>query len=277
MNSYRYGLVVLSYNHPELTAKTISSVLALGYPEQQIVLVHNGSDSKHILALKNQFVKLEHLVLEKNHGYSGGANRGLEKAFETFEKVLFLTNDIEVTRLPEVIQHNYDICTPLIWKRNSNKVDSIMGALDKRTGKLRHFKSLADYHKRFDHEWIYPPGTAFTLNKKCFEKLAGFDETFHTYWEDVDLGLRAQKQGFSIGHHDDIQLRHKIGKTCHQDRFYTLYLFQRNRKRLMKKHRLLSLRFYLSYTKDMLQLFWRICVKPNPQTPLRLWWKALYD
>lgn len=277
MNSFSYGLVVLSYNHPDLSAKTLSSILNLGYPPQQIILVHNGSQKKHIDQLKEQFSGLTHFVLHQNKGYSGGANQGLKEAFKNFQQVLFLTNDIEVTALPFQISKNEDIATPLIWKRKTDQVDSLMGGLDIRTGQLKHFKSESDIHARSSSEWLYPPGTAFSISRECFEKLNGFDESFHTYWEDVDFGIRAQKMGFSIAHSPEIQLRHKIGKTCHKNRFYTLYLFQRNRKLLMKKHNWLSSRFLFSYGSDMLRLLFRICLNPNPQAPLRLWWKALND
>lgn len=273
MKPYSYGVVVLSYNHPELTAKTLSSVLNLGYPASQIVLVHNGSSAQHTQNLRVAFPEIQHLVLHENQGYTGGANHGLKKCFEIFSDALFLTNDIELTQLPTHLKTKFDVCAPLIWKRNSTQIDSVLGSLNIKTGSLQHLKSFQDVK----HDWIYVPGTAFTIKKKCFEDLQGFDESFHTYWEDVDLGIRAHKKGFTLGHHDEVQLRHKIGKTCHKDRFYTLYLFQRNRRRLMKKHDWQSPSFLWAYSKDMLKLFLRICFKPNPQVPLRLWWKAIYD
>lgn len=276
MNSYSYGLVILSYNHPELTAKTLSSVLNLGYPENQVVLVHNGSEPVHLKTLHEKFPHLQHLVLTKNQGFSGGANRGLEKAFQQHEQVLFLTNDIEMTLLPTSISRKFDITAPLIWKRNSQQVDSVLGGLCAKTGTLQHFKSQQDQSLSGWH-WVYVPGTAFTITKSCFVALGGFDESFHTYWEDVDLSVRAHKQGFSLGHEPEIQLRHKIGKTCHKDRFYTLYLFQRNRRRLMKKHSWDNWYFRASYGLDMAKIFFRISLNPKPKAPLQLWWKALND
>lgn len=277
MKSYSYGLVVLSYNHPELTFRTIASVLRQGYPENQILLVHNGSEKKHVDFLLKQFSFLQNLILEQNKGFSGGANAGLSHAFQFHPEVLFLTNDIEIISLPTSLNSNFDIATALIWKRNTNQVDSVMGGLNICTGSLTHFKSPVDYTSISEQHWIYPPGTAFSIKRDCFAQLGGFDESFHTYWEDVDLGVRARQSGFSIGHNPLVQLKHKVGKTCHKDRFYTLYLFQRNRKRLMKKHRWAGLRFFWAYLLDMLRLFFRICLKPNSQTSLHLWWKALYD
>lgn len=275
MISYAYGLVVLSYNHPELTSKTLSSALRLNYPASQIILVHNGSESENSDILKSRFPEVEHLILPHNLGFSGGANRGLEKAFTKFVQVLFLTNDIELIRLPSLIPNQYDMGSPTIWKRNSEKIDSVGGELNIQTGTLRHLKEVAQFIS--SRNPIYAPGTAFTITKACFEKLQGFDESFHTYWEDVDLGIRAQKLGFSIGPVSEIELRHKVGKTCHKDRFYTLYLFQRNRRLLMKKHGWLHLRFRLNYGIDMSRLFFRILFKPQPKNSMRLWWKALND
>ena len=154
-------------------------------------------------------------------------------------------------------------------------VDSVLGTVNTRTGALNHLKTLHQPNKK--SEVSYAPGTAFGVTRECFQQLGGFDETFHTYWEDVDLGYRAQLQKIEIRHCDEIKLRHKIGKTCHKDRFYTLYLFQRNRKRFMKKHRLINLLFLLAFSKSMLRLLIRICLGPHPTTPLKLWWRALRD
>jgi len=91
------------------------------------------------------------------------------------------------------------------------------------------------------------------MTQNTFEQLQGFDERFHTYWEDVDFSLRAHKKNISLGYCDKTIFRHKIGKTCHKDRFYTYELFQRNRGRCMTKNSLTSLRFYMNYIPDILK------------------------
>jgi GT2 family glycosyltransferase len=277
VNSPAYAIFILSYNHPELTQKTVQSVLDLNFPPEQIYLLHNGSEKKFINLLKQTFLSIQHLILEQNKGYSGGANAGLNEVFKKFEWAFFLTNDTELLTLPKAIDPAVDLLAPTIFKRKTEQLDSILGALNVKNGRLKHIKCKEDVALVKPHEKIYAPGTAFGVSKKCFEFLNGFDETFHTYWEDVDFGIRATANHFNIQSSSEFQLRHKIGKTCHKDRYYTLYLFQRNRRRLMKKHGFGGFIFKTIYYKDMLKLLYRIVFQEKPRMALTFWWKALYE
>lgn len=242
-----YGIAVLSFNHPELTAKCLKSVLQFA-PAGNVFLTHNGSLEKHVAELKRQFPEINHIVVAENKGYSGGANVALAETLKHYESVLFLTNDTQAITLPEVAPNAFSSIKLL--RRNSEEIDSVMGALNPRTGKLKHLKTLSDRHTR---DIIYIPGTAFWMTQNAFKALKGFDERFHTYWEDVDLSLRAHKNKIQLGYDDTTVFRHKIGKTCHKDRFYTYELYQRNRGRCMTKNNLASLRFYFNYIPDILK------------------------
>ncbi|MES2803170.1 MAG: glycosyltransferase [Bdellovibrionota bacterium] len=242
-----YAISVLSYNHPELTAKCLKSVL-LHAATENVFLTHNGSLEKHVAKLKSEFPDIRHIVLTENKGYTGGANATLKETLKHFSDVLFLTNDTEAITLPQTAPNQFSSIKLL--RRNSEEIDSVMGSLNPRTGKLKHLKKLTDHHR---NDITYIPGTAFWINRDAFAKLEGFDERFHTYWEDVDFSLRAHKQKISVSYDDTTIFRHKIGKTCHKDRFYTYELFQRNRGRCMTKNNLTSLRFYLNYIPDILK------------------------
>jgi GT2 family glycosyltransferase len=242
-----YAISVLSFNHPELTAKCLKSVL-LHTTTENIFLTHNGSLQKHVHRLKAEFPDITHVEMPINKGFTGGANVAIKTAIEKFETVLFLTNDTEAIQLPEAAPK--DFSSIKLLRRNSEEIDSVMGALNPRTGKLKHLKNLNDQQVS---DLTYIPGTAFWMTKKAFEQLQGFDERFHTYWEDVDFSLRAHKKNISLGYCDQTIFRHKIGKTCHKDRFYTYELFQRNRGRCMTKNKLTSLRFYMNYIPDILK------------------------
>ena len=242
-----YGISILSYNHPDLTAKCLRSVLQHSAPEN-VFLTHNGSLQHHREKLVLEFSQIQHIFVEENHGYSAGANHALKAAFEKFETVLFLTNDTELIQLPKTAPKNFNSIQLL--RRNSQEIDSVMGALNPKTGRLKHLKKMNDLRRS---EISYIPGTAFWIDRNSFNTLKGFDERFHTYWEDVDFSLRAHKAQISLGYDSETICRHKIGKTCHKDRFYTFELFQRNRGRCLTKHKMTSLRFYWNYIPDVIR------------------------
>jgi len=47
------------------------------------------------------------------------------------------------------------------------------------------------------HPIAIAPATACLFRRDVLEQLGGFDETFGSYLEDVDLGLRCLREGFT--------------------------------------------------------------------------------
>jgi hypothetical protein len=252
-----FGITILSYNHPELTARTIESVLQFVSPKQ-VFLLHNGSRNEVVQTLEQSFPHLTHFVEEKNLGYSGGANRLLNEAFENFEQVLFLTNDCVLTQLqpPPDSPANRGLVAPLIMKRKTGRWDSLGGVLNVQTYHLKHRTSASDRLK--SNEIFYIPGTAFWIHRESFRSLGNFDESFGTYWEDVDFSLRAQVLKIPLSTHEGTQIQHGIGKTCHKDSWYTLYLYQRNRILCAQKNKHLTLGIWISSLGWCARTFFRL-------------------
>ena len=274
-----YSIAVLSYNHPDLTAATVDSVLRSGFTPQKTYLIHNGSELKHQNILTAKFPQINHLILNENLGFSGGANFAFAEIFKTEERILFLTNDTEILHIKQEFPLDLDFFSISVLKRNSKNLDSIIGTVNLKTGHLAHVRSTADLQNLPQYIRTYIPGTAFGITKKTYVSVGGFDESFHTYWEDVDLSLRAHASiaGLRIGFDEGFQVKHKIGKTCHKHRFYTLYLFQRNRKWLLNKFGTAPLQFYFHFVLDMARLFFKVLKSENFKTDLNFWWKAVCD
>lgn len=246
-----FGIVILSYNHPEHTAKCVNSVLK-HIPVNQVFLVHNGSTPKHQNLLIQMFPEVRHILMTENKGFTGGANEGLKQAFQFYDHVLFLTNDTELIQLPKTIPDQ--LSSVVVFRRNTDSVDSVMGEIQLPQGKLIHLKNDSEVKKQNQKNKYYVPGAAFWIPQRVFEKTKGFDERLHSYWEDVDLSLRCLQIGEELGFSEDTLVRHKIGKTTAGQEFYTYFLYQRNRKIVLKKHRLTSCTFYFHYLIDVFRL-----------------------
>lgn len=263
MQSTPYAIVILSYNHPEITSQCIESVLIKNnFPSENIYLVHNGSQPNHVQTLKHRFPQITHIESEQNKGYSGGANLGLSTAFLKHNLVLFLTNDTLLEKRPNHPPEGFS--SVKILKRKTNQIDSLMGRIDIKKGQLQHVKE----QQLLEGKNLYIPGTAFWISADVYKKLNGFDESYLTYWEDVDFSWRAEKNQIILKHNEETVVRHKIGKTCHHNDFYTYYLFQRNRKKFMKKHNLTSLYFWIVFYYDII----RFC-----RYRFKFLWRIIYE
>lgn len=225
-------ILVLSYNKPELTARAVRSAVQ---HSENVFLLHNGSLPSHVQTLKNQFPEIEHLVLEKNRGFSGGMNFGLKAVLQNHTWAFALTNDCELlTSLPGPLPEQPQLISPLIWSRQVGRIDSSIGIVNFKKASLRHHRAPEAPEKLPSFEKIYTPGSAFLIHREIFETTRGFDESLGTYWEDVDLSLRLRPDQMAVD--TRLTVLHKIGKTCHHDPHYTTYLFQRNRRRVMRRH-----------------------------------------
>jgi GT2 family glycosyltransferase len=233
-------IVILSFNHPELTTRTLESVQQVS-PSRPVLLVHNGSESRFVTKHREAWPGIEHLILEKNRGYTGGVNAGLKKAFEKADWVLLLTNDCRLIdiNLPGP-EEEPALKAPQIFARKLDRIDSYGGAFSPVTGKLSHLKSpqdLSQLQNSVDRRTLpYVPGTAFWIHREVFESIGGFDERLGTYWEDVDFSVRAWQRGFALQVDLQTKIIHGIGKTCHKDPYYTTFLYQRNRRLISKKY-----------------------------------------
>lgn len=268
-----FCIVVLSYNHPELTAKTVRSALPFQKP---IILVHNGSELRHQKKLEDEFSTIEHLIIKKNEGYSGGINAGLAHAFLKYDWILFLTNDTELLTLG-MPQTQPSQVAPLIYFRKKEKIDSIGGIFYPNKAHLHHCRNENEFQIK-KNSYLYAPGTAFFLHKDVFNKVGLIDQSLHTYWEDVDYSVRVQKSGFPILIDSTTTILHRVGKTCHDDTFYTTYLFQRNKKKISLKYatHLGKIRLFFVFLRDLyrvLKVYW----KTKNSKRLLLYLKAIRD
>lgn len=272
------AIVLLSYNHPELTATALRSIQAFSGPV--IYLVHNGSEVKFRKRLMLEFPDLHHLVIEKNRGFSGGANFGLREVFLKHEWAIFLTNDCLPLSLPSLDSAPAFIA-PNILLRNTDRTDSVGGGFHPGRAHLFHCKSPEQFSELLNSSQTvkpYVPGSAFALHRDVYALSGGFDEELGTYWEDVDLSLKIHARGGLIKHDMNWQIRHKVGKTCHKHREYTLYLFQRNRKRISLRYARTMQKpmVLLHLTMSWLQLSVRL-FRQRRGADLRLLWRALCD
>ncbi len=236
-------VLILSFNHPEITKDCVQSTLSF-FKEEDIFLVHNGSEKKHIKNIQEKYPKIQHLVIETNRGFTGGVNFGFKHLFrDSTDWVLFLTNDCLLKQInPRLFNESYPpgLLAPKIMLRKTEHTDSLGGEFTAAQGHLSHFKGPATVTHKF-----YVHGAAFIIHKDFWKQNGEFDESLHSYWEDVDYSMRAHQKGLLLHQFPDVVIAHKVGKTTQGNSFYTTFLFQRNR--LIVSRRFLKMQNPRSY------------------------------
>jgi GT2 family glycosyltransferase len=193
----------------------------------------------HVSTLKRQYPQALHGVLPENLGFSGGANRAIAEAFARRSWVLFLTNDCELLNPPATPQEP-GLYGGVLLRKNGT-IESMGGVFETRRGQLRHLKKPDEFSRRrvelkSAHEYLYIPGHAFIIDRSTWTQHGGFDETFFTYWEDVDLSVRYHRAGVDLAILPDFRVAHAGGKTCRKERKYSSYYYQRNRRVMLRRY-----------------------------------------
>lgn len=253
----QWHITLLSYNHPELTARTVDSCLQF-IASSQLTLIHNGSLEKHQNYLIEKYPTIHHITLPKNIGFSGGCHTALECGTKHADWVLFLTNDCELLTPPSPPK-NVGIFAPLIYRRKIGQIDSTGGVFDPQSCQLRHCRNKEEFENLMNDQIKlkkpYIPGSAFWIHKNYQQLNIQIDQTLGTYWEDVDFSAQCLKNNFPLGLHLDTQIKHAVGKTCHKESYYTTYLFQRNKKIVSLRHSQNKLKTIASFLIQDLKLF----------------------
>lgn len=201
----------------------------------------SGGDNLQVIVVNNDKKKLDALtsslnpeLMEKNQnvGFGKAHNLGSQKA--RGEYILFLNPDTLL--FPNAVERmlgafsadeKTGIVGPLHAREEGSPQEecfgkrktplSIIGAKFCGGGKL----SLSD--SAFESDWV--SGGAMMIKKDLFLRLGGFDEKYFMYFEDVDLCLRARKEGWKVLFQPKAKIFHKSGQSFSDNRQKKKYYY----------------------------------------------------
>ncbi len=178
----------------------------------------NVEGLKHVLVLlKKIYPERPFIVMDnklKNVGFAKACNDGARKAQKSFSPgyLVFLNDDVDFTSdwvnecIVTMRKNDWIASSPILM--SSKKSIENAGYIVLPYGKVR---LITGPHNSEKIDGI--SATALIFEAKSFFKLGGFDERFFAYLEDVDLFLRAKKQGFSFGVTKSATVSHEGQKT----------------------------------------------------------------
>jgi GT2 family glycosyltransferase len=205
----RVAIVILNWNGRDDVLNCVSTLPRLTYPNYAATVVDNASADGSVEALRQRFPQQRVLVMEKNLGFCGGNNRGIQDAVaDGAEYVLLLNNDTEmhpelVSELVRTAQTDPRIGAVGAKNLRLENPGEVWGAY----GELTYGKELVrvigkgqpdgpPYCVVRDVDWVI--GNGIMMSRAAIESVGGFDEGFFGYHEDVDWCERARRRGFRI-------------------------------------------------------------------------------
>ncbi len=232
--------VVLTWNDTELTTKCLSSVFASSYENRKVILVDNGSTPPCGPQLQARFPEVTLIQLESNQGFSGGANRGIEKALEMgADYVHLIGNDstLAVETQEKLIremelQPKVAAASPILLdSKDETMVQFYRASLDRELA-MHHHHNVGDSYD--DEYWPstlsdFIPCVALCFRAAALRDVGLLDERFGTCWEDYDLCVRFHDAGWLYLTVGDAPATHVGSVTTGKTSPYITYYTVRNR------------------------------------------------
>jgi len=220
------SIIIINYNGRYFLKNCLKSLNEISYPRDkvEIILVDNASTDGSVEYVKRNFPQVRVLRLNRNFGFTGGANRGASIA--RGEYLLFLNNDTIVDKnwLLELItailtDDRIAICgSRVLSMRNHSDIGSI-GFLNMVGGAL-----LLPHHKGLEGKMYHFVGSihgaSILIKKKVFSELSGFEDDYFMYSDEVDLCHRAWLYGYYVAYCPRSIVYHYEGGTANTSKIY---------------------------------------------------------
>jgi GT2 family glycosyltransferase len=242
----RVTAVVLNWCDAPATEACVRSLQADGYPELTILVVDNASPDGSGAWLQRILPEVDFLQTGENLGYSGGNNRGIERALsEGAEFVLVLNPDTLIepgtlTRLVSTAQETprtAAVVPTVVRMDDPDKLWYDGGAFDPVRGLGIHWNGerLAPQGDG-PRDVTFFTGCSVLLSAEAIREVGAFPEEYFLYVEDAELSVRLVRSGWRIIHEPRVRIRHFVPPDDADPSPAQIRFRDRNRRRLVRKH-----------------------------------------
>ena len=222
------AVVIVNYNGERLLPDCLAALAAQTLAPDEIVVADNGSRDGSLALLRARHPSVRVVELRRNHGFAGGANRGVRATAAPWVCVL----NSDATPAPDwLAQLTAAPRGERTWALGSVLVSAASGRIesagDQYSAAGYAYKLLRDRPLDALPAGPYPvfaaPGAAPVFRRDVFDALGGYEERFFLYYEDVDLAFRAVLAGWHALLVPSAHVVHRLGATTRSHaraRFY---------------------------------------------------------
>lgn len=198
------SVVLLSYNRPGVLREALASLVQQSYEHLEITVVDNPSTaSGEVERVVSQYPKVKLIQTDRNLGYAGGMNRGIESASGDYvyltEDDIVLESDC-IQRLVEYVAENpaADLIAPIIHNKTAGTIrcaggDFALSGIYRRKIYGSDERDTGQFPWAFDVKYI--DGASMFAGRDFWQRFKGFREEYFMYVEAVELCARVAKSG----------------------------------------------------------------------------------
>jgi len=185
-------IVIPSYNGKHLLQKHLSEIVKNSPQVNNIIIVDDASIDGTEEWLKKEFPDVICLHHSKNIGFTRAVN--IAAKYSKADFLVLLNNDVHPLKkyLDNALKYfdDEDVFAVTFNEENSS------WPLISWTGKINYTRGEDKSLPRYS---AWASGGSAVFRKSIWDQLGGLDEIYApAYWEDIDIGYRAWKQGYKI-------------------------------------------------------------------------------
>lgn len=192
----KISVVVPVWNGRDLLARLLDTLDAQTCPPDEILAVDNGSSDGAPELAAGRGARV--IAMGRNAGFAAAVNRGIRES--RGEWIAILNSDVELAPdyLALLAAADRWFSTGRILSRSGDTIDGTFDALCRGACAWRVGSGRADGPLfRVARAIWSPPLTAALFRAEVFRRAGYLEETFESYLEDVDFGLRLAAAGIS--------------------------------------------------------------------------------
>jgi GT2 family glycosyltransferase len=267
MKKPKVFVVLLNWKGREDTLACLDSLKLSDYPNLEIVVVDQGSQDGLVELLGRREPGVKLIANERNLGFTGGNNQGIDCALGSGADYIFLlNNDTVVDRqcISELVRVAEE-CTgvgalgPKIYHYHQpDLIWSAGGIVDftENVGSMRGYGCIDK--GQFDQlaEVDFISGCAVMVRKETIDTVGLLNEEFYPiYYEDTDWGMRIQAVGYTNVVVPSAKIWHKVSASMGGD-------YSPTSKYLMGHHAVVFMREYATWYQWTKWFVWAVLSLP---------------
>lgn len=245
----RIAVVILNFNGAEMLRAFLPSVVDYS-PEAEVIVADNCSTDASAQVMREEFLAVRYIQLEKNYGFADGYNRALAQV--EAEYFLLLNSDVEVTQgwLAPMLEYmdshpGVAACQPKLLSYKNKKEFEYAGACGGFIDKYgypycrgRIFDTVEEDKGQYDSvaELFWATGAALMIRAEDYRAAGGLDGTFFAHMEEIDLCWRLRSRGRGIVCIPQSCVYHVGGATLNKSNPRKTYLNFRNNLLMLYKN-----------------------------------------
>lgn len=233
------SIITINYNQPKTTIELLNSIKIFGGNNVEVILVDNAPMQSFVNEFKEAYPDIVYLYSQKNLGFAGGNNIGIQAAKGDY--ILLLNNDTEITEgfisaMINEMNGNGDIglLSPLIKYFDDKNVIQYAGFtkmnyLTARNEAVGFKEKDKGQYNNVSTKTGFCHGAAVMCRKTDMKKAGLMDERYFLYYEELDWCEKFKRTGKKIWFTGKTAIYHKESMSVGKESIIKTYFMTRNR------------------------------------------------